>query len=345
MPSGNGEPLGISLMPTELIFMITSNLPPSSRALFALTCKRFWYATICRVSVGLAVSGASTHDQIEVLGLGIPRELPSNFQEPTMSDPQLFQPERWELLRLLERDISGTWLLCFDCFKLHPRHAFPKPKTALVSWLKSCGGLLNLQSPPRSCRYPSRATPNQLSGIVDLCPCVRLTPARRNQIHAALDMVTQYRPKLRCEHSCVQVYDDIELQINLITVLFKKDAELGFRISYTRTSPVDSPSVCPRMLCPHISLDALIETFSQCRDLHPGDAVCARCKGFQCCPECQTTVFRFDKDTESVSGMVSYTVMLERRMDKKIWNKHVVFPYARQRQYESTRTWCRWKLW
>ena len=360
MPSGNGEPLALSLMPTELILMIAWNLPPSSRALFALTCKRFWYAMTRRVSCELGVldvsgasgvSGASTRDQTELLGLGIPRELPFNFQDLLMSDPQLFQPERWELLRLLERDISDTWLLCFDCFKLHPRYAFLKSKTALVPWLKSCFGLLDLQSPPRSCRYLSRATPNQeagflsLSGIVDLCPCAHLTPAKRDRVHAELDIRTQNGLNLHYGHSCVQVYDDIELQISLTAILFRKDGELGFHITYNRKNHVDSRSVCPRMLCPHISLDTLISTFSHCREMHSENIVCARCKELQRCPECHTSVLRFVKDTESVSGMVSYIVMLERRLDKKIWNKHVVFPFARQRQYESMRTWSRWKLW
>ena len=344
MPSVNGESLALPLMPTELLLMIAWNLPPSSRALFALTCKRLRDAMI------RCVSCESRHHRTELLGFGIPRELPSNFQEPTMSDPWLFQPERWELLRLLERDLSDTWLLCFDCFKLHPRHAFLKTKTPLVPWLKSCGGLLELRSPPRSCRYLSRATPNQEAGfspcgIVDLCPCVRLTPAKRDSIHATLEIPTQTRPNLRYGHSCVQVYDDIELQINVTSVIFQKDGELGFQIKYSRKSPVDSPSVCPRMLCPHISLDTLVKTFSQCRQLHSNNIVCARCKGLQRCPECHTTVLKFVEDTQSVSGMISYIVVVERRLDKKIWNKHVVFPFARQRQYESMRTGSSWKLW
>lgn len=332
--------------------MVAWNLPPSSRASFALTCKRFWYALTRRVPGRLAVSGlsgVSTRDQTELLGLGIPRELPSNFRQPTMSDPQLFQPERWEFLQLLERDISDTWLLCFDCFKLHPRHAFRKPKKLLVPCLKSFRKLFGVRSPPRSCRYLSRSTQNQqagsfsLSGIVDICPCARLTPAKRDLVHAELAIRAQNGPNLRYRHSCIQVYDDIELQITLTAILFRKDGELGFQITYNRKSPIDSRSVCPRMLCPHISLDTLIKTFSRCRERHGEYAVCASCQRFQRCPECRTTVLKFFKDTESISGMISYYVVLERRLDKKLWNKHVVFPFARQRQYDTKRTW--WKLW
>ena len=351
MPSENGEPLALSLMPMELILMIAWNLPPGSRAPFALTCKRFRNAMMRRLSCD---STGPHYDLRERLGLGISAEMPPNFQELTMSDPRFFQPERWEFLRLLERDISDSWLLCFDCFMLHPRHAFVKPKTPLVSWLKSCGGLLDSQSPPRSCRYLSRATPNQeagsfsLSGVVDICPCVRLTPAKRDRVHALRNLLTQngpYGENLRYGHSCLQFYDDIELKINLTPFLYEQDGELGFRLYYHRKSPIDSSSVCPRMICPHISLDTLIKTFTQCRELHSENVVCARCKGLQCCPECRTTVFGFVRDTESISGMVSYYVNLERRLDEKGWNKHVVFPFARQRQYESMRTGPSWKLW
>ncbi len=56
-------------------------------------------------------------------------------------------------------------------------------------------------------------------------------------------------------------------------------------------------------------------------------------------------VFGFAKDTGPTSGMISYFVNLERRLDEKLWNKHTVFPVARQRQYESIRTRPNWKLW
>ena len=271
-----------------------------------------------------------------------------------MSDPQLFQPQRWEFLRLLEKDISDKWLLCFDCFILHPCHVFVKPKTPLVPWLKSCGGLLDTQRSPRSCRYLSHATPNQeagsssLIGVVDICPCIHITPTKRDRLQALRNELTQngpYGKNRRYGHSCVQLYDDIELKVALTPFLYEIDGELGFRLHYQRTSPVDSSSVCPRMLCPHTSLDTLIKTFSQCRDLHSENVVCARCKGLQCCPECHTTVFGFAKGTESTSGMIKYFVSLERRLDKKLWNKHIVFPFARQRQYESIRTGPSWKLW
>ena len=57
------------------------------------------------------------------------------------------------------------------------------------------------------------------------------------------------------------------------------------------------------------------------------------------------TVFGFFKDTTSASEMISIFVSVERRLDKKLWNKHIVFPVERQRQYDSIRTGPGWKLW
>ncbi len=56
-------------------------------------------------------------------------------------------------------------------------------------------------------------------------------------------------------------------------------------------------------------------------------------------------VFGLFKDTKSTSGMVSYSVNIERRLDGRFWGKNVVFPFARQRQYDSKRTGLSWKLW
>ena len=91
MSSENGEPLALLLMPLELILMIACKMPPSSRAPLALTCKHFWDAIPRRMS-----PASSSFDDPERPCLGLPEELPSNLQEPSMSGQQLFQPGRWE---------------------------------------------------------------------------------------------------------------------------------------------------------------------------------------------------------------------------------------------------------
>ena len=96
----------ISVMPMEMILMIAWNLLLSSRAPLALTCKHFWNSITHCV---LCASTGPAYDDTERLCLGILGELPSNCQEPMMSDPQLFQPERWGILRLIgERNISNA---------------------------------------------------------------------------------------------------------------------------------------------------------------------------------------------------------------------------------------------
>ena len=74
-------------MPMELVLMIGCNLPPSDRAALALTCKPFWYAMPRRKP-----TASLSPEDPEYLCLGMPREVPRNFRESVMSDPQVFQP-------------------------------------------------------------------------------------------------------------------------------------------------------------------------------------------------------------------------------------------------------------
>ena len=144
---------------------------------------------------------------------------------------------------------------------LHPAHAFEERKTPLVRWLKSCGGLLGSQTLPKTCRRLSLAVPNQeirsssLSGVVDLCPCVRLTPAKRDRIQGLHNEVGQNGPFGRDRkhgHNCLLIYGDIRLSIILIPFLYKEDGELSFRFHYQYQGPVDFSSVCLEW-CAHIS--------------------------------------------------------------------------------------------
>lgn len=268
-----------------------------------------------------------------------------------MSNPQLYQADRWELLRLLEKDLSGAWLLCFDCFILHPAHVFVKPQKPLVPWLKDFFGLCEDHSQPRSCRNQSYATAVQKTGtytpigVVDICPCAKITLGKKHRIEAILYSLDRDQYWGHWLHQCQYVYDDIELQIKFRYVPCDSDDELGAHINYYRTSPSGSSSVCPRMSCPHIHLDTVIDTLSQCRELHSEHVVCARCRGLQCCQHCHSTVSRFTKEINSPSGMNSYVVDVKRRLSKELWHEHIVYPFARQRQYDLKSRRSGWKPW
>ena len=327
----NGRSSNLILMPTEVVLMIASELPPNARTLLALTCKGFFNVLT------------------PLLGLKLPAEQPSNIQESSMSEPQLYQPERWRFLRLLEKDLFDKWQLCFDCFILHPVNVFVKPKTSLVPWLKNYGGLL--QNPPRNCRHLSHAAAAQDAcshsprGVIDVCPCHKLTPGKKRRVLTKLRTLEQSQDNQRWWHMCRHIYGDITLEIKLGFISFGEDAELGLVIDYKYVSPSDSSSVSPRMLCPHIALDTLIKTFSQCRELHSEHIVCTRCKELQHCKICHSTLFRFIKATNSTSAMTSYTVSVERQLTAKLWNEHTIFPFAGKRQHDSMKSWSGWKLW
>ena len=92
MSSENEGTLVISLMPMELMLMITCILPPSSRASLVFICKRFGNVISRRVATLLL-----SVDDLERLYLGIWRKLSQNFEELTMSDPQLFKLEKMRI--------------------------------------------------------------------------------------------------------------------------------------------------------------------------------------------------------------------------------------------------------
>lgn len=341
-PPANERPLNLSMMPPEIILMITLELLPSAQALFAHTCRDF-----LRILAPLSARIAKADPK--ALQLRMPREQPSNFQESEMSEPQLYQSERWELLRLWEKDISDRWLLCFDCFILHPVHMFVKPERSLVPWFKDSVGLSGSQR--RSCRNPRCPTTAQeagsysLCGVVDLCPCFKLRHGKKERIQAALRELEQDNDKHRWCHKCRHVYGDIDLEIKISFFSYEKDGELGVWSWYRLTSPSDSSSVCPRMLCPHIHLDTLVGTLSKCRDLHCEHIACIRCKALRQCKDCHSIISKFTKETDSTGAINLYSFGIERRLDKKLWSEHTIYPFARQRQYNSIRRGFGWKLW
>ena len=135
----NAKILQLASLPTEILLMIASYLPLSNHTLLGLTCKRFRRALRYFTHI-------------------MHKEQPLNFQQAEMSEPKKYHPLRWEFLRLLEKDLFGQWLICHDCFILHPAHMFAKPEVSPVEWLS---GLLRSQSQPRSCRQLLRLTGEQ----------------------------------------------------------------------------------------------------------------------------------------------------------------------------------------
>ena len=330
----------LSLMPPEMIRMIASNLPPSARASLALTCKGF------------------LDTLLPLDGLALPREQPPNFQDVCMSLPQLYQLERWAFLRLLEVDLSQKWLLCFDCFSLHPSRVFRKTHQSLFSWLRDGWDYLSLQRQPRSCYHPmggrnaKEAVANSSSGVIDICPCIKLTPANKQAVQVkvpAFERAASERDDnlKRPFHTCTCVYDDMAIIINVGFYNSAKSGDLGATVMYQCTPPRNPSSKCPRMICPHIALDTLIRTVLRCRDmdLHPLDKACARCRDLRHCRICHSIVFDFRSMTNSTGTLDAYRIDVDRKLGEKNWREQRIFPYARQRRYGLRRGLSDWKLW
>ena len=159
-------------LPPDLLLMIVSQLSDASVASLALTCKGM-----------LSFFSVSS----VFCKLQLPPEQPGAFRDPELSKTQVYQVARWEFLHLLERDLKGKWYLCSECFTLHPPQMF---KWWTMPTLMNCYSAEKLES--RTCRH-KRQKLCQLdfymlapTGIVDLCPCIKLTIGKKRQLEARL---------------------------------------------------------------------------------------------------------------------------------------------------------------
>ena len=123
-------------LPTELLLEIVSHLTVLPEAALALTCKRMF-----------AISGEILFSK----SLRFARDFAPLFHH--YRNGHNFVTPRWSFLNLLE---NSRWKLCSKCLKLHPRAAF-SPKE------------LRRKADQRTCNV------GELAGIVDLCPCKKLT--------------------------------------------------------------------------------------------------------------------------------------------------------------------------
>ena len=322
--------------------MIASHLSASSRAVLALVCKRFY----CEWKYSVLSNRDKRWEAREAIRL--PMETPDKYQIPSMSKASEFRPQRWRLLQLLERDVSEKWLLCHDCFILHPVEAFDLPKKTPITWLKKCyNKCLNVDT-PRSCRRllpftsDGRISSYSPSGYVDLCPCKTLTPGKRDRI-CVMELSEFPGPYLfnhKYLHSCHYAYGNSELYIWLHPFVPWEEGHtpgngnLHYRIHYHFTRFRDTYSKCSRMTCPHVSLDRMVVALDWCRFTHGENRSCDTCRPIKCCPICETRVLSFER-TRVSTEKTTYIVYVQRRLDNRMWGKQVVFPYARQRQYEK----------
>ena len=333
-------------LPTEILQLIASELPPASRASFSLTCK-----TLRSIERNTNLFQAFM----------LPSEQPHDFQTPQMSKPSVYQPARWEFLRFLERDLAGKWLLCSECFTLHPKSMFAEFQKSIVPWLKDYYG--SCCSDFRTCRHwrkvPGVETRETYSpsGVVDLCPCIKLTIGKKRLIEAWLREKARSNRSPAADfwwHECRHVYGAIEIDTKIGLFLYDgterpkytprcrtsgthifrhlpRVGDLGVLLDYHHRYPSSTKHSSPRLLCPHQNLHTAIQDLMRCCGTHTHrGTVCEYCKGIQYCLQCRTKVLDLCKHEDRATGIVYCSYQVERCLDGAESPMHTVFPFARR---------------
>lgn len=321
----SNEQLPFYRLPAELLLKVVESVPPHSRASLSL-CSRPLHNSL--------------YNYLHSQDLQLPREQPPDFQEPKMSQPKFYRPERWEFLCLLEKDLS-EWRLCSTCFKLHPAIEFNP---------------VQLKNKPedRTCSNTS----GEAHGIVDLCPCHKLTRygKRRVEIYifkqrcygggktSLIEGGKQFLPSsglfidgpitINKWHSCRQIYGDITLDI-AIKLWSGRYFEVSLRTFYHSKCPMGSDFQLSLLGCPHRKLSTWVCKLTACRETHPNRISCRKCYEMQKCRYCNTLLLGLKKRTRESEKMISYSFWIERSLDDRCWNSQIVFPFSPPRHQNN----------
>ncbi|KAI4212858.1 MAG: hypothetical protein L6R36_009474 [Xanthoria steineri] len=294
-----------------------------------------------------------------------PAQQPHDFWTRRMSKPGVYHPTRWEFLRLLERDRrgdDGDWLVCSECFTLHPKRMFAPYRESIVPWLRHYYEARDSDS--RTCRHGrglrSRPAFNP-SGIVELCPCVKMTMSKKRLMEAWLRQKQRRskKPGPAADfwwHECRHVYGTIEIETKIGLFLYDgterrrytdrcvsvgtnisrrppRVGELGVLLEYRHRYPSSSPESnrSPRRLCPHHNLHGAIQELLRCGATHPKPGqVCLECGDIQYCLYCRTKVLDLRQSEDTAIGLVECSYRVERCLDGAEWPMHTMFPFARR---------------
>ncbi|KAF9884338.1 hypothetical protein FE257_001851 [Aspergillus nanangensis] len=252
-------------LPTELLLEIVSHLTVLPEACLALTCKRL-YAISSTI-----LDSKSLHFNRDFAPLFHHYRNGHNFVTP-----------RWQLINLLE---NGRWWACSKCLKLHPRSAF-------------AGRELRRKAEERTCNLGESA------GIVDLCPCKKLTYrdtlnlvdllTMRQKTVAALSAQFGTGVQERfCWHSCTENYGSTQLSIEIYPELNEMN-ELIIKTEYhmsTASGQLGKEEyMTPRFGCAHRSVDLWLSSVCQTTICRLYDSFCSSCKRISVCNSCSATL-------------------------------------------------------
>ncbi|CAG8135122.1 unnamed protein product [Penicillium salamii] len=278
-------------LPTELLLEIVSHLTVLPEAALALTNKRMF-----------AISGEILFSK----SLRFSRDFAPLFHH--YRNGHNFVTPRWSFLNLLE---NSRMKLCSKCLKLHPRDAFSARE-------------LRRKPENRTCNI------GELAGIVDLCPCKKLTFRDKLDLadHMRIRQVTLQALKLEfggavndcyCWHTCTEQYGPTELKTSLYPELDHND-QLVIRTEYHLTTEIGQVGkeefMTPRFGCAHRSVDLWVSSVHQTTICRLFDTFCSSCQRISVCSACNTTLkcprkapFHSEK-----SGKATYSFSTERSL-------------------------------
>ena len=201
--------------------------------------------------------------------------------------------------------------------------------------------------PPTLDHLPRSEVPR---GIVDLCPCIKLTPGKKRtllgylqqrhqeQEHRGLRGVGTYLPPASGPwwHECRAVYSTGPVGIKIHPFLLENGG-LGVITEYTydrslgelpRNRNLETLMPGLRLACPHSYIDAWRPSLWFHMYLHSFNSPCKTCAQSRQCRYCSTRVIKATKVRDLESTYFG-TVSTERILSDHFWNHQTGFPFPR----------------
>ena len=309
-------------LPTELLLKITSYLSVIARACLALTCTRLFLTDVA------VLNSKFLHFTPDFAPLFKHYRNQYNFATP-----------RWQLIRLLE---DRRWLACSRCLKLHMMACFPQRERKKGPEDRIC----NL---------------GDLAGVVDLCPCIKLTfrgkmdlvdllRARQQSLTALATQCGISAQERFCWHSCIIKYGPSEVKIRILPELDETDM-LKVRVEYELTIQErqlgKEESMIPRLGCAHRAVDmwlaSVCNTYDEFGHTLSHISTCSICNTSLICP--RKGPLRIDEG----SGNSVYDFYTERSLGPRImsipdhqWATQRSHPAGDRRTVGDCDEYCPW---
>lgn len=314
-------------LPTELLLEINTHLTLIPEAAFALTCKRM-----------LAISG----EILSSKSLRFTRDFAPLFHH--YRNGHNFTSPRWQFVTLLE---NSRWRTCSKCLKLHPRTAFSSKE-------------LRRKAEDRTCNV------GELAGIVDLCPCKKLTfrdkldlidhlRIRQISLKALNSQFGNSASDRYCWHTCTEQYGPTQLKMSLYPELNEED-QLIIHSEYqlnTESGQVGKEEfMTPRFGCAHRSVDLWLSSVYQSTICRIFDSFCASCKRITVCSACDTTLKCRRKQPyhDEEGGKVTYSFWTKRSLGGSgnvpdtAWGVQRIHPAEPSIGVENCNELCPWTI-